>query len=233
MKCKARLLLACGFAAFSLGFVFTLHATGQKPTLTEVLAKMDQASRSLRSLEADIERTKVTVVVNDRVVETGKVYVARSGSSPRRVKIEFTKPAQQSVLIDKGLLRVFNHGQKRVDERKVSREDQDTAECVLLGLCQSADNLKKFEAAVIGEEPVDGLNAAVLDLKPKTPDIGRNFSAIRLWLHPEHWIAVQLRVTEANGDYQTVKLTNLRWNRGVSNSVFNLKLPKDVRVNKL
>ena len=44
-------------------------------TVDSVLAQMDSQAKSFHSLSADVERTKVTVVVNDRSTETGSMLV--------------------------------------------------------------------------------------------------------------------------------------------------------------
>ena len=44
-------------------------------TLDTVLRQLDMQSKTFRSLSADVERTKVTVVVNDHSTETGSLLV--------------------------------------------------------------------------------------------------------------------------------------------------------------
>jgi len=44
-------------------------------TLEAVLKQLDTGAKEFHSLTADIERTKVTVVVNDRSTETGQILV--------------------------------------------------------------------------------------------------------------------------------------------------------------
>ena len=44
---------------------------------------------------------------------------------------------------------------------------------------------------------------------------------------------MQIRATENSGDYGLYKFTNVKMNGGIPESVFDLKLPKDVRVLKI
>src|SRR6266850_1936172 len=92
------------FCAF-LWLVPLSHAQG-KYTLDQVFAKMDEVHKTFRSTEADIERTHVTVLVNDKDVSSGKFYYVRKGKDPR-VKMELTKPLPQYLLIDKGKLQIY------------------------------------------------------------------------------------------------------------------------------
>src|SRR4051812_48656814 len=82
------------------------QAQGQTYTLDQVISKLDEAGKDFRTMEAAIERTKVTILVNDKSTDSGKMYVARDGNSTR-LKIDFTMPNQQSVLIDKGTILLY------------------------------------------------------------------------------------------------------------------------------
>ena len=47
-------------------------AYAQALTVDQVILKLDQVGRGFKSLEAQIERTKVTVLVNDKSTSTAK-----------------------------------------------------------------------------------------------------------------------------------------------------------------
>src|SRR5688572_31700343 len=76
-------------------------AQAQTFTLDQVLTNMEQAGRNFRSMESSIERTKVTVIVNDQYVDSGKAYFTVSGKETR-IKFYFLKPEAQSMLIAQG-----------------------------------------------------------------------------------------------------------------------------------
>src|SRR5438874_4731723 len=101
MKMSQKLGVFCAL----LWLVPLSHAQG-KYTLDQVFAKMDEVHKTFRSTEADIERTHVTVLVNDKDVSTGKFYYTRRGNEPR-VKLELQKPSTQTLLIDKGKLQLY------------------------------------------------------------------------------------------------------------------------------
>ncbi|MGH9594351.1 MAG: LolA family protein [Bryobacteraceae bacterium] len=63
-------------------------------TTDSVLKQLDEESRTFRSLTADIERTKVTVVVDDHSTESGQIFVRRDD----KMRIEFTKPDPRTIL---------------------------------------------------------------------------------------------------------------------------------------
>ena len=76
-----------GTAALSLALVvvcsMAASAQGNTYTLDQVLAKMDEVGKAFLSMQATIERTKVTVIVNDKAIDSGTVYFTRRGKVPR------------------------------------------------------------------------------------------------------------------------------------------------------
>jgi len=201
-----------------------------KYTLDQVFARMDEVHKTFKSASADIERTHVTVLVNDKDVSSGKFYYVRSGNQPR-LKLELLKPMMQYLLIDKGKLQLYTPNLKQVQEASIAGHQDKVELFMSLGFGQSSQDLKSnFDVTLAGEESVDGRNTTMLELKPKNSGM---FKSVRLWMDQQKWVAAQIRTTESSGDYLVVKFSNVKLNSGISDSVFELKLPKDVHVTKL
>ena len=201
-------------------------------TLDQVIAKMDQMGPSFKSFEASIERTKVTILVNDRSTDSGKMYVARQGAA-NRYKIDFTAPTQQSVLIDKGKILLYYPKIKQAQEFSIGQNPDKGPGFVFPGFGQTGAEIQKdYSVRVIGTEAINGQKTTMIELKPKSPKYAAQFPSIVIWFDDVRWTPVQMRHNEASGDYQTFKFTNIKNNAGVPNSVFSLKLPKDVKVTK-
>src|SRR5207237_5334395 len=125
---------------------------------------MHEASKTCRSSQADIERTHVTILVNDKDVSSGKFYYVRQGKDPR-VRLELRKPAVQQLLIDKGKLQIYTPGLKQIQEASLG-EHQDKVEMFMaLGFGQSSEDLKKnFTVSVAGQDVIDGKKTTVIEL---------------------------------------------------------------------
>jgi len=61
--------IACLLCFLSLSPVSQAQGTY---TLDQVFAKMDEVAKTFRSAQSDIERTHVTILVNDKDVSSGK-----------------------------------------------------------------------------------------------------------------------------------------------------------------
>jgi outer membrane lipoprotein-sorting protein len=199
-------------------------------TLDQVFAKMDEASKTFQSAQADIERTHVTVLVNDKDVSTGKFYYVRQGKEPR-VRLELTKPAVQQLLIDKGQLQIYTPNLKQVQQASLGQHQDKVEMFMALGFGQSSQDIKKnFDVSLAGEEMVDGRKTSVLEMKPKSSAM---FKSVRMWMDQQRWVSVQIKTTEGSGDYMNLKFSDTKINPKIPESVFTLKLPKDVRILKM
>jgi outer membrane lipoprotein-sorting protein len=169
----------------------------------------------------------VTVLVNDELVASGKLYYTRAGKEPR-LKVELGKPpAQQIVLIDKGNLQVFTPKINEVQEASLGGHANAVEQFMALGFGQSSQDLKKnYQVSFAGEETIDGKKTAILDLTPPAPLAG--VKTLRMWMDEQKGISVQVKATETSGDYTLYKYSNIKMSGGLPESVFELKLAKDV-----
>ena len=81
-------------------------------TIESVLKQLDASSGSFHSLSADLERTKVTVVVNDKSTESGQILVRRD----EKMRIEMTKPDPRTILRSGNSLFIYNPKINQADE---------------------------------------------------------------------------------------------------------------------
>ena len=220
------------FCAFLL--LIPLAQAQSAYTLDQVFAKMDEVSKTFRSVQADLEKTHFVVIVNDKDVATGKFYYERRGKEPR-VKMGLIKP-EQHLLIDKGLLQLYNPGVNQVMQRSLSGHQDQVEGFMSLGFGQSSQELKQnFTVSLVGDETVDGRKTSVLELIPKTssdPKTSSGFKSFRLWIDQQNWITYQTRVTETSKDYSIFKFLNANLKSPIPASVFELRLPKNVSVIK-
>lgn len=216
-----------------LCFLFLIPLLNAETSLDQVFAKMDETSKSFRSVECTLERTHVTVLVNDKDVASGKLYYTRSGKEPR-VKVEITRPADQILLIANGKLQWYQPKIKQVQEASLSGHTNAVEQFMAIGFGQSSQDLKNnYQVSYGGEETIDGKKAAILELVPKNPKASGSFKNVRIWMDEKQGISLQVRVTEASADYTEFKYSNIRLNGAIPDSTFELKLPKDVHFSKI
>ncbi len=201
---------------------------GQTPTpLDTVLEQMEAAGEAFRSLEADIERTKVVVFVNDHSTDSGKVYFAGAGEDSR-IRLSIREPAEQHLLVADGKAQLYRPRINSLEEYDL-RERRDIAEFLMIGFGASNQMLTDdYDVSIVGEAMLDGIQTSMLILEPRSERVAGMFPTIQLWVDQERWIPVQSRLNEAGGDYQIVKYSSIVLNGRVGNDIFTLDLPEDV-----
>jgi len=74
-----------------------------------------------------------------------------------------------------------------------------------------------------GTETVSGINAAKLELVPKSEKVRNNYNKMILWIDPDRGISVQQQFFTPQGDYRLCKYSGIRINEKVGDDVFKLK----------
>jgi outer membrane lipoprotein-sorting protein len=161
-------------------------------------------------------------------VDSGKAYFTVNGKATR-IKFDFQKPEAQSMIISDGKVLLY-YPKLKIAQEYLLGANQEKTEFLLVGFGPANQEIRRlYNATLAGEEIIGGRKASVVELKPKSVQAAARFKSIRLWMDQQTWIPLQTRVTEASNDYQTVRFTNVRMNARISDSVFDMKLPKDVR----
>jgi outer membrane lipoprotein-sorting protein len=170
-------------------------------TLDSVLRQLDMQSKTFRSLSADVERTKVTVVVNDHSTETGSLLVRGD-----KMLLQMKAPDARTILRTGDNLFVYTPGLNRVEEYNLGKNRTMVDQFLLL------DDKKTIE----------------LELTPKSGDVRNQISKIQIWFDESSWLPVQQQFSETgSGDYFTVRYSKIVRNPSIGESQFKPHWPKN------
>src|SRR6202030_4760409 len=98
------LLFAAAASTTFLTFAGWASSQQSNVTLEGVLKQLDIQAGDFHSLTADLERTQVTVVVNDKSTESGKIFVRRDD----KMRLDFNPPNEKTILRAGNSLFMFN-----------------------------------------------------------------------------------------------------------------------------
>ena len=199
-------------------------------TMDDVMRELDRESKSLHSLTADIERTTVTVVVNDRSTESGRIFMRRD----EKMRIELSKPDQRIILRNGDKVWHYLPKAKRVEEYDISKYGALADSLLTIGLGSSGSSLKKhYLVTVLGEESVENRKTVELELVPKDEKFRNQIARIQLWVDTANWLAIQQKFFETgSGDYIVINYRNITTNMKMAENEFKPHWPKDVKLVK-
>jgi len=198
------------------------------PNLQKVLSQMDATAAQFRTAQANFEWEQFFKVVSEKDVKKGTVYYRRSGKEIQMLA-EITDPPKE-VLFSNGKVQVYEPKLKRVTSYEAGKNREAVESFLVLGFGGSGhDMVKSFDVKYLGSEDVGGVNAAKLELVPKSDRVRGVFAKIWLWIDPARGISVQQQFFEPSGDYRLAKYSDIKVNQKIPDSVFKLKTSGDTK----
>jgi outer membrane lipoprotein-sorting protein len=192
-------------------------------TLEGVLNQLDSQAGHFQGLSANVERTKVTVVVNDRATSTGTILLHGD-----KMLLQMKPPDARTILRTGDSLFVYTPGLNRVEEYNLGKNRALVDEFMLLGFGTAGKQLQEsYQVNLVGEPNLDDKKTVELELVPKSQAVKNQFSKIDIWLDPSTWVAEQQQFYESgSGDYSIVRYSNIVRNPRIPDSEFKPHWPK-------
>jgi outer membrane lipoprotein-sorting protein len=218
-----RLILAVAF----LASLFAVAAYANPPAdapLDKVLSQMDTAADTFQTAEASVVWDQFQKVVDEHEEQKGTVYFRRSGKEIQMVA-DITDPDHKYVLFNGTKVQVYQPKIEQVTVYDTGKNRDAFESFLVLGFGgRGHDIVKSFDVKYLGNETVEGIDAAKLDLVPKAANVRNNVDHIILWIDPARGISVQQQFFfGTSGDYRLAKYSGIKMNEKIPDSVFKLK----------
>jgi outer membrane lipoprotein-sorting protein len=221
----ASLLLLLTLGAFSPAQTSAAQ-TKDAATLDSVLKKMDSAAASFQSAQADFEWVQYQSVVDEKDTQSGTVYYRKSGKDIEMMA-EIKQPDPKFVLYKAGKLQVYQPKIDQVMQFTAGANQNEMEGYLVLGFGGSGQDLTKaYDVSFQGEETIDNVATAKLQLIPKSEKVRNYFSQAILWIDLKRGVSVQQKFLQGQGDYRLAKYSAIRMPAKIGNEVFQLKTNK-------
>ena len=198
----------------------------QNADLQKVLNAMDQQAASFHNAQANFVWDQYTAVVQEHDTQEGVIYFRRTGKNELQMAADIKQPPKY-VLFSGGQVKVYDHvpgGIDQVTEYDAGKNKAAFESFLVLGFGGSGKDLQKqFDVTYSGTENVLGVNAAKLDLTPKSQKVRGMFDHIVLWIDPARGVSVQQQFIDHDGNYRLAKYRDIVLNGKISEEVFKLK----------
>src|SRR5579863_3309737 len=179
-----------------------------KTGLAEILARMNDAAKHLKTVSADLDYTTTTALVNESDTETGKFYL-RNPKSPD-ILINFEKPDPKVILFRRNRAQIYYPKTNRVETHDLQQQSGLVQQFLLLGFGTDANSLKaSYNVSLAGEDDLDGETTALLELVPRQPQVASQLTKIQIWVSEDSWLPAQQKFLQPGGDYLTAHYRNV------------------------
>src|SRR5215467_5375715 len=188
----APLVIVLALAMVPLASVFAQTKNGSAASnvssasgLEGVLTQMDSAAASFRSAEADFVWDQFQKVVNETDTQKGKIFFRRTGKGDTQMSANIQSPEQKYLVFADGRVRIYQPKIEQVNEYDAGKNRDQFQSFLVLGFGGRGHDLQKqFDVTYGGNEDVDGVKTAKLELSPKAPNVKNMFNQIVIWIDP-------------------------------------------------
>jgi outer membrane lipoprotein-sorting protein len=198
----------------------------QTASLESVLKKMDTAAASFQTAQADFVWDQYQKVVDETDTQKGTVYYRRAGKEIEMMA-QIKEPDVKFVLYKDGKLQIYQPKIEQVMVFSAGANHNEMEGYLVLGFGGSGEDLKKaYDVTYLGEEKIDNIATAKLQLIPRSEKMRNYFSKAFLWIDLSRGISVQQKFEESQGDSRLAKYSAIQVPAKISNDVFQLKTTK-------
>lgn len=212
-----------------LSLLLSLGASGAPPQKWSedlLVKRLNQAAEHFKTLTASLQFTKVTVVVNDKSTESGRLYYSRN----HRILIEMLNPEPKEILFTGNKAFIYYPRMSQIQEFDLEKHRALVEQFLLLGFGTKGNELKdSYLITVLGEGQLDNLAVLQVELTPKDERIRNQIHKIHLWLDLASWVPVQQKFFEVGGDYLLTRYTDIKVNVPIPDSKQRLSAPRGTK----
>src|SRR3954462_2710943 len=195
------------------------RATGPSRPAPEVLAKsLQQRYDGIRDFTADFSQTYRGGVLRTRTVEQGTVSVKKPGL----MRWQYLKPEKKEFVANGKKTYLYIPQDRQVIVNDADTEAGSTSSLFLAG---KGDIARDFTSTYV-ESPVAGTQALRLTPRRRQPD----YEYLVVAVDPATLQIRGLVTHDAQGGDSTLTFTNLKENQGISDKVFDFRIPRGVDV---
>lgn len=206
--------------------IFVFSSVSASAQTAEILKRMEQHQKALKSFQANITINKFSVQFGGNYTKEGDIKYL-SQSNDYSLRMDSTKPLPESFLIVKNQYLLYLPNLKT--EYTGTTTDQQKSMFMIFSNLSKKNLINNYLIKYIGEERVNGKNPAWHpELKPKKPN---SYKTIELWVDG-NGMPLQSKITETSGDSTNVLLTNLKKNITMKSADFEIPLPNDIQIIK-
>jgi outer membrane lipoprotein-sorting protein len=200
-----------------------LYAQPKPGHLDEVLRQMDAASLKFQSAEANFQWDLYEKVVKDTTTQKGTIYFKKeAGNTVMGAKM--TSPAIKLIEFRNGMLRLFDPGTDHLTMVDATKNKAQLESFLTVGFGGSGKDLAKaWTISDLGDEVVDGVQTAKLDLVPKDPAVRNNCTHMTIWVDPLRGIELKQSLYMPSGDYRTAVYSDIKYNQKVDEKPYQIK----------
>jgi len=186
----------------------------------EVVKRLREVQEKTKDFSADLHQEKKLSLMKEKIVSRGRIRFKK----PDKVSIEFFHP-ESSLMVFDGKTALLYYKEEKLAERYSLRSNPMAERYLLFSKDPFQEKLAEWRILE------DRESFLVMEIIPKVKD--PLFVKTRLWVSKKDWIVIGMEMIEKNGDTTSIRYSNMKVNTGLTDSDFEIHLPKDVKITEV
>ena len=220
-----------GLTAIALTFILSAFSTTANAQINEILKRMDDHYKALKSLQANITREVTNSQLGDVDKMKGEISLLPGKGRNLSFLLKWTEPRTEIISVVNGQYVLYTPSIKQAytgnsDSQKVQGKGGNA----LKAISMSKEEIKTaYNAEYLGQENISG-GVPTWHLK-LTPKGQAEYKFADIWVDG-NGMPLQVRITQMNNDTDSILLSDLKKNGTIPGSIFRVSLPKDTKIVK-
>jgi len=186
----------------------------------EVVKRLKEVQAKTKDFSADLYQEKKLSLLKEKIISRGRIRFKK----PDKVSIEFFHPESSQMAFD-GKTVLLYYKEEKVAERYSLRSNPIAERYLLFSKDPFQENLAEWRILE------DRESFLVMEIIPKVK--GPLFVKTRLRISKKDWMVIGMDMIEKNGDTTSIRYSNVRMDTGLTDSDFEIHLPKDVKITEV
>jgi outer membrane lipoprotein carrier protein len=205
-----------------LGLTVSGFAANSGSVLTNIQATFDQ----LTNIHALITQTNTDTSSKTATTYTGEVFFQK----PNKLKIQYSKPAEQTIVFDGNFLWIYTIELKQITKQKL----ESGAVPVPLLFFAGASNIdaqafrKKNFISPVKLETINSVSTYRIRVRPKSKSAP--FKEQLFWVDAATFMPVKARIIDATGIMVAVVFSKVEPDIEIPNATFSIPIPSGVEL---
>ena len=225
-----RIISTIATVCFMTAGSMTPAAIARDEKLDQVLGRMQESAKMLKTIKARIQQDKLHTQTGGREVYKGKLIFKRLGSKHDKVRIDYEK-TDHVVALEGEKITLY---QPRVNQAFITcrsalvRDHPDFS--FITALYASVGELKAtYTISYVRDDTFEGAGMSVLELVPRVTLAERKTV---MWVNQQSWMPIRFEVTERNGDVTTLILRDIVKNQVIDDRQFHVSVKPGTKEHK-
>lgn len=192
----------------------------------EVVKQLQARYEKTKDLQADFTQKTMIEGFERPITSRGKVYIKKPG----RLRWNYLDPSVEDIYVNRDDVKVYVPEHKQVLVGKLTQMAASKAPLELLQGAATLEESYDIEPTPGKGRGVGGIRLLTLLPKSREGEAGKSLQRIVLEVFPKTYFIRTISLYEVSGNVASFEFSSLQPNMGLSDTLFDLKLPADVEV---